>query len=104
MCVATTALWVRSYFREDYVSYFQGPEHAIACCSFIDSSLGVLCFATYSTFRVHEDDAFHYECRSREFSSLRTFGVFSDPRGTSLNAPHWGLAAVLAVLPILHVS
>ena len=108
LSIAVVALWVRSYGRADHVGWLSRMNSG-----FMSNSLrGHFEFACFHDYPRPRLAGFDYCSRAAQPFQLKSedfflgFGVEMDPNGIWLACPHWFLALLFAILPVLrfHVA
>jgi hypothetical protein len=132
LCVATVALWVRSYCRADVIGYQSHGERRLGVVrirvSWIHSNVGELAFVAetiaMASGSAPTDSRWEYVTRAagregtlaastRDFVGVSSdwFGGFgfarasgrADPPVRGLCLPHWFVALIFAVLPVVRL-
>ena len=102
-CVAVCALWMRSYWRADFVEYEASDDGPGLDTLSIASSKGRLAFCRYihptglslEPYRYWSDEPVTWDGTSfKVFRRTQNLGVWSD-----VDAPHWVFAVMLAIAP-----
>src|SRR5688572_16729641 len=109
LCVATVALWVRSYWYGDRAAYCEAWVRPWTARDYeCSSDSGYLRFdiATYPTPLVSSGRFHHFHYRANRMGKAHAHvHTFRSQYGTTtwVEFPHWFLALVFAVLPALRL-
>jgi hypothetical protein len=104
LCIATLALWVRSYWQFDHTAWFSRMGVGFTSNSMRGHfQIGFYDFAEsrYPGFTYDSGSPRYYKLRSEDF--FLGFGVEIHPDGLFLASPHWFLALLFAILPALYL-
>jgi hypothetical protein len=108
LCIATLALWVRSYCRLDTAYYIFDSPPSLLFLS-LRGRVEVVLFrapgpdSSYPLGFWHESDAERDFVLFAEHRAVFGFALVTSGESAVVSVPHWFLAPLFAILPALHL-